>query len=272
MSRKVTNILYKISSMATAPMTPRVRSKTKAALVSRINSDLTHNVETGLGDLKFLTNRGSNIAAAVSGFLNDEPETLQWIAGMKKGETFWDIGANIGLYSLYAGLRKDLDVYGFEPSALNYGLMAEHIVLNKLDKHVNALCIAFGEETALLKLYGASADAGHASNSVGEAANQFGEFEVSYEQMVPVYTMDDFCSQFDCKAPDHLKLDVDGLEANILRGGPKTLSKIGSLMIEIEGAQDRQDEILSLIKASGLTEQELDIKGIKARNRLFVRA
>lgn len=272
MSRKVTGLLYSISELATAPMTPRIRAKTKAGLVSRIAADLTDEIDTGHGHLKFLTGRSHNIAAAVSGFLNDEPETLQWISGMEKGAVFWDIGANIGLYSLFAGQRGDLDVSGFEPSALNYGLMAEHIVLNKLDKNVSALCVAFGDETGLLRLYGASADAGHASNTIGAAENQFGEFEAQYEQMVPVFTVDDYCQIFKCKTPNHIKLDVDGLEANILRGASKTLKKISSLMIEIEGEQDRRDEILKLIKAAGLKEKELEIRGEKARNRLFIRA
>lgn len=272
MSRKVTSLLYNISELATSPMSPRVRAKTKAGLASRINDDLTDVVETAYGDLHFLTNRGMNIAAAVSGFLSDEPETLQWIAGMKEGDTFWDIGANIGLYSLYAGMRKDLEVYGFEPSALNFGLMADHIVLNKLDKHVNALCIGFGHETGLIKLYGASAEAGHASNTVGKAENQFGGFDAQYEQMVPVYRVDDFCESFDVKMPDHIKLDVDGLEADILRGAQKTLGQIQTLMIEIEGDEGRQNEMFDLIKSAGLTEKPLTAKGEKARNRLFVNA
>lgn len=272
MSRKVANILYGLSSLATAPMTPRLRLKTKAGLVAKMQRDLTDRVETPQGTLSLFTSRSSNIAAAVSGFLTDEPETLAWIDSMQAGETFWDIGANIGLYSLYAGLRGDLTVYGFEPSALNYGLMAEHIVQNKLDKNVSALCVAFGAETGLLKLYGASADVGHASNTVGSAENQFGTFDAQYEQMVPVYTVDDFCAAFNVDVPDHVKLDVDGLEADILRGGVKTLSRIRSLMIEVEGDRARQDEILELIRQAGLVEKQTDNQGQKARNRLFVRA
>jgi len=271
MSRKVASFLHAVSNAATVTMSARQKSKTKAGLVAKINADLSGVVSTPHGDIKLLTSRSSNIAAAVAGFLTDEPETLVWIDSMSADEVFWDIGANIGLYSLYAGLRQDLVVYGFEPSALNYGLIAEHIIINDLDKHVSALCIAFGDETGLLKLYGASADVGHASNSIGTAENQFGAFDAQYEQMVPVYTIDDFCKNFNCRVPDHIKLDVDGLEAHILRGAQKTIKKIKSLLIEIEGDQARQDELLGLIAKAGLVEQEISPRTDKTRNRLFVR-
>ena len=67
MSRKVANILYGLSSLATAPMTPRLRLKTKAGLVAKMQRDLTDRVETPQGTLSLFTSRSSNIAAAVSG-------------------------------------------------------------------------------------------------------------------------------------------------------------------------------------------------------------
>src|SRR5881394_2354315 len=45
-----------------------------------------------------------------------EPETLEWIDDFRKGEVFWDVGANVGVFSLYAAFRH-ATVYAFEPSA-----------------------------------------------------------------------------------------------------------------------------------------------------------
>ena len=47
-----------------------------------------------------------------------EPETFQWISrSLKPGQVFLDIGANIGVFSLYAALYKDIKVVSLEPSS-----------------------------------------------------------------------------------------------------------------------------------------------------------
>ena len=67
-----------------------------------------------------------------------EPETLEWIDDMQHGKTLWDIGANIGLYSIYGALKKGLKVYSFEPSVFNLELLARNIYTNKV---VDNCCI-----------------------------------------------------------------------------------------------------------------------------------
>ena len=63
----------------------------------------------------------------VDTFSTKEPETLEWIDTFKKKSVFWDIGANIGLYSCYAVKRADCQVYAFEPSVFNLELLAKKI-------------------------------------------------------------------------------------------------------------------------------------------------
>ena len=46
----------------------------------------------------------------VDTFATKEPETLEWIETIPQGSTFWDIGANIGLYSLYAARARGCSV------------------------------------------------------------------------------------------------------------------------------------------------------------------
>ena len=42
----------------------------------------------------------------VTTFATKEPETLEWIDGLPEGCVLWDIGANVGLYTVYATLHK----------------------------------------------------------------------------------------------------------------------------------------------------------------------
>lgn len=271
MSRKVTALLHGITNLATCTMSDRIRMKTKSSLIAHLQSELKTTVQTSRGALQFLTSRGLHIAGAVSGFQNDEPETQAWIDNMNASDVFWDVGANIGVYSLYAGQRGDLDIYAFEPSGLNFGLMIEHIHINKLGAQVKPFCLAFGAKTELTTLYGNTDSVGHASNTIGKAEDQFGTYDIKFEQAVPAFTMDDFVKFYKAPYPTHLKLDVDGIEADILRGGSQVLKNLHSLMIEIEGDDQRQQDLITLITASGLKETDIPNRTDKTRNRLFVR-
>ena len=51
-------------------------------------------------------------------FSTKEPETLEWIDSFSKSSVFWDIGSNIGLYSIYASLNG-IKSFSFEPMPEN---------------------------------------------------------------------------------------------------------------------------------------------------------
>ena len=61
-----------------------------------------------------------------------EPDTIQWLQAMKPGEVLYDVGANIGQYSIYAA-KRGVKVFAFEPESQNYALLCKNIVLNKLE-------------------------------------------------------------------------------------------------------------------------------------------
>ena len=73
----------------------------------------------------------------VDTFFNKEPETLEWIDSFnnKNKIIFWDIGANIGLYSIYAALKySNIEVVSFEPSSSNLRILSRNVSINQLEK------------------------------------------------------------------------------------------------------------------------------------------
>ena len=61
-------------------------------------------------------------------FSSKEPDTLNWIDSFDPDVVFWDVGANIGLYSIYTALKKkNSTVISFEPSVFNLELLARNI-------------------------------------------------------------------------------------------------------------------------------------------------
>ena len=65
----------------------------------------------------------------VTTFLTKEPETIEWIDTFAPGDVLFDIGANIGCYSIYAASRS-VRVMAFEPESQNYALINQNIFLN----------------------------------------------------------------------------------------------------------------------------------------------
>ena len=79
-------------------------------------------------------------------FSTKEPETLEWIDQLPEKCVFWDIGANVGLYTVYAALRKKCHVIAFEPSVFNLELLSRNLHLNQLQQQVVILPLALSDK------------------------------------------------------------------------------------------------------------------------------
>ena len=73
-------------------------------------------------------------------FYTKEPGTLEWIDNFEINNKiiFWDIGSNIGLFSLYSSIKhKEIKVYSFEPSTSNLRVLSRNISINNLQEKIN---------------------------------------------------------------------------------------------------------------------------------------
>jgi hypothetical protein len=64
-------------------------------------------VDTPHGKIRFLNHCGVSYWRART-IMTKEPGSLEWIDTMVPGSVFWDIGANVGVLTLYAATRGDL--------------------------------------------------------------------------------------------------------------------------------------------------------------------
>lgn len=273
MSKTVASVIKGFISLATLPISERQKVKTLARISEYIEHEGARTIKTPKGELKFYALRGAGMASAIERFGEDEPETLEWADNfLKSGDVVWDIGANIGMYAMYMALTPNVKVIAFEPSALNYGLLIEHLALNKMDKTVSPLCVALGNKTEIMSLNMSSFEIGHAGNTIGESRNQFRDFETVFSQTVPAITAEDFCKIFNQPAPDHIKLDVDGIEPYIIQGAIALLPKVKTVIIEVEG--NNLEHVGELIEKplfeSGFEEDVAYRSKGKCRNRVYV--
>jgi FkbM family methyltransferase len=182
-------------------------------------------------------------------FHTKEPETLEWIDSFNPGDVMWDIGANVGVYSLYAALRP-IQVLAFEPSAFNYFILMKNIHVNEMDQRISALCLPFSNSNEL-----ASFNMNYLE--VGDSFHQIGGFDstgAQLRQAVLTLTIDDFVRNFKPPFPTHIKIDVDGVESLIIQGGMKTISdpRMKSLLIEIDENEPKDANIVKMLKFAGL--------------------
>lgn len=181
-----------------------------------------------------------------------EPETLEWINGFGEGEILFDVGANVGVFSLYAALHRRCEVFAFEPEAKNYACLNKNIFLNRLGRRVKALNIGLHDATRIEFLQLHDLASGAALHSVGEAIDWRGNrFEAQFEQAVLAFRLDELVEQFRLPPPDHMKIDVDGNELKVIRGAARTLSdpRFKSLQIELK---EGDKELIEAIEGCGL--------------------
>lgn len=273
MSRSVARFLNAIVSGVSALQSDRQGTKTRSELIRLIEQGSTRTIMTNLGPLRFHAMRGTNVASMVIRLNDDEPETLDWIATyLKPGQTMWDIGACIGTMSVYAALLPDTKIIAFEPKATNFGLLNEHIALNGMTDRISAYCIALSDSQGLSELALDTLETGGALNSLAGTTNQFGGIPAAGHQAIPVMTVDGFCAMFNVAPPDHIKLDVDGIEAAIIRGASTTLPHVASILIEIEGdnADQAAQRFEQPLAEAGFVEDVSWRNRGSCRNRLYV--
>lgn len=188
--------------------------------------------------------------------LTKEPETIEWIDRFEKNEVFYDVGANIGVYTLYAAINRQTRVLAFEPAAANYFLLNRNIELNNVADKISAYCLAFNDQDAISEMHMRNTDFGSALSSFGEPIDDKGRgYTPQFKQGALGFSIDSFIETFKPPFPNHLKVDVDGLEGKIIEGARKTLAneRLKSLSIELDdGRPDYTDSVVAQIEACGL--------------------
>lgn len=181
--------------------------------------------------------------------LKKEPETIDWIDSFKPGDIFWDIGANVGVFSFYSSFR-DVKTFSFEPDPLNYKEFLKMIVLNKV-KNISPFLLGIGSSDLGyfdLEFDDDGLEAGRSMRSLNTTgtvkSNSFKTLTMSLKSLIFNLNID---------YPNHIKIDVDGNELAILNNQEDFLSNpnIKSILIEIDITDDfLLNNVQKIMKAS----------------------
>jgi len=211
----------------------------------------------------------------VDTIFSKEPGTIKWIDEFNQEKNiFWDIGANIGLYSIYAAIKhKNIEVTSFEPSTSNLRVLSRNISLNNLSQNIKIFQPALSKEENCFMMFNEH------KFIEGWSMNQFsndynGDTSKDFEQNYKIYgtNIDSLIAQNVLQIPNYIKLDVDGIEHFILQGGEKTLknSNLKSILVEIdESLKDQPSAIMNIMKNNNFTIKEKENVLINQKSKKF---
>jgi FkbM family methyltransferase len=208
-----------------------------------------------------------------SGLRFERPELEFILKVLQPGMTFFDMGANAGLFSLAAGKAIEGtrgSIYAFEPCPSTFAILEKNIHENGL-ADIRAYCVAISEHAGQASLY-INAALKDGFNSLEDPSHEGAE--VVGTVRVRVTTLDEFIVEHDIPCVDVMKVDVEGAELLVFRGARGLLAREDAPLILYEGYSRctagfhyHPVEIMWLLEAFGYEIFVLDSAAGGARQR-----
>lgn len=184
-----------------------------------------------------------------------EAGTISWLAHeLREDDVFFDVGANIGVYTIFGARRisKKGCVVAFEPHIPNADRLIENIFLNGQQEKIKLV-------TSAVSNYAHFANFNYQSVLPATSTSQFGancyEGEVFSPQFVEVKhgcTLDELCDSGLLPIPNVVKIDIDGLDFEVLEGMRGLLTaEYPPRSIQAELGTDSKPKILDLFSEVG---------------------
>ena len=226
-------------------------------------------------DIKFSTSNYVEYIMRAKNSYTAEKSTMYWIDNyIKKDDVVYDIGANVGAYSLLIGKKMKMlngtgQVYAIEPESLNFAKLNINTHINDLCSFVKPLCMSIGDNISILDL--------NITDFMPGASRSFQDSSGVHTQLSYSTTIDNLSFMEGMKFPNHIKIDVDGLEWLIVQHMEKTMEKtmedqrLKTIVVEVN---EGRDLTLHLIDAYGfeyVTHDKWVNGGKEVHNILFAR-
>jgi len=165
---------------------------------------------------------------------------------IRTGDVVFDIGANVGFYTLLAAARvmPRGKVVAFEPLGQNARFIHRHLRINNIDR-VQVIEAAVGETNGTVRFKR------HASSAMGRVSE---DGSLVVEQV----SLDELCDARTIPDPTLIKIDVEGGELSVLRGAARMLQRARpSIFLATHGAQIHRD-CCDFLRSGGYSLRAID--------------
>ncbi len=217
---------------------------------------------------RFVCNNQQTLRRATT-LLVKEPGTIRWLREQARpGRVFLDIGANVGVYSVFAGhqLGDTGHVYSVEPHLRNAVALMDNVVENRLQDRISVLSMALCRKPSITEFryreWGTGSSHSQLQNGdpiTRQTASVAGELKATT-------TVDVLVRDGSIRRPDFVKIDVDGIELAILEGASGFLSGPDpprSVQVECEPGNHRSIEEFMADHGFDLRERHATMAGAK---------
>jgi len=208
-----------------------------------------------LEGLELETRLGTDLSRCLLLGGNYEPNEFAWLGSvLARGMTVLDVGANEGLYALFAARRVGPagHVVAIEPSGREFQILQENLALNGL-VNVTAVRAAASDREGPTRLRIAEAE--HAGqSSLGPFAYPIAQ---AGEETVPLRRIDELAETLGLDRVQLMKVDVEGAEVAVLRGARDLLARDRpALLLEVveaalQGQGSSRAELARLLEGLG---------------------
>ena len=168
-----------------------------------------------------------------------------FVQSLKEGDVFMDVGANVGFYTLLASalVGDSGKVYAFEPTPRTFGILRNNTSDKKNVTRINAALMETDGERNLAD-YGVEKSG---LNTILPASHQGGVQQRMLR--VEATTLDSYCHKYAIQ-PTFIKIDTEGAEEMVLKGGSKTLAAYHPALI-IEVQREAPQDVIILLSGLG---------------------
>jgi len=187
------------------------------------------------GRMKFYIMSNSPISELWYSGIGFEEKEMRFLKKIvKQGDFVMDIGANIGIYTLFFSDLVGINghVWSFEPSPFSVSLLRENVAMNFL-QNVSVVEEVLTDKTGQVEFY-VFEGTGDVYNSIGAITRPVEKLSADKAIIVKSTTVDDFAEENKINKVDIIKIDVEGAEELVLRGAKKMLGRSNNVVVMLE--------------------------------------
>jgi FkbM family methyltransferase len=187
-------------------------------------------IKSYIGHVKFYAKKGlTGITGNIYTGLHEFGDMGFLLHFLRPGDVFFDVGANVGAYTLLASGACQAKSFTVEPVQTTFNILQQNIVLNNLQNSVQLLNSGAGAVAGTLAFSSAEDTTNHvlADNEITDDTS-----------IVPIITIDSLLAE---GSPALIKIDVEGYETEVLKGMAETLKAplLKAIIIELNGSGER---------------------------------
>jgi len=188
------------------------------------------------------------------------PVVKMFLDDLETGDIVYDIGANLGLYSVFSGVAEDVEILAFEPVDSIVERLRENLELNGVSAAVHQ--IAVGDSDGEVTLSSSSAQSLGTATVVDETNRQ--------SQRVTQRAIDGLVRE-GVSPPDVLKIDVEGYELAVLKGMKNVFADHSPRLLYVELHESGSDGVRAMLEKQGYETEIVFERGaekhLKAKRR-----